>query len=133
MDINRFKAGDFHVGDELVYCVSRLGTRRSKVLGEALAHTVVTRVGRKWVYLSNDYRFDKTEDMIQDGYEVDGGRMVSPGVVYPSQEACESYHRVVRLVWLLKDKMQFGHRHEGVSPDDVLAAAKLLKVDLGEE
>jgi hypothetical protein len=86
----------------------------------------VHKVGRKWAEIDSGRRVDlKT-------LAVDGGEYSSPADCYLSREEYEAevrrnelFHRLVRRI---------GHLvNNGVTADDIVAAAKLLRVDLGEE
>ena len=84
----------------------------------------VTKVGRKWVALSNGDRFDPSTGA------VDGGNYSSPGSVWASRV---EYQRAVlrERAWQHFQKTIWNHRlANSVTVEDVLEAARLLGLKL---
>ena len=49
--------------------------------GKYKSNSIITAVGRKWIYFGKlNQRFDK------ETWKIDGGKYVSPGIVYPSEQ-----------------------------------------------
>ena len=81
----------------------------------------VTKVGRLWVYLSNDYRID-TQTL-----QGDGNGYSSPGCCWLSKEAYDDEVEARRVLSLIRDAVGYGK-----APCDAATAhqvAVLLKVD----
>lgn len=83
----------------------------------------VVKVGRKWVYLSNDKRVEKGETW------VDGAGYSSPGRLWESEAAWRESVEVSSLLRKIQDRCQYG-RAGDVSLDDARTAAGLLGVPL---
>lgn len=78
---------DYQVGQELYFVPNSMVSRRES------PHTVtITKVGRKWLTLSNYYRVDR------DDLRADGGNYSSPGRCWLSQEEYEKACRLA-LAW----------------------------------
>jgi hypothetical protein len=104
----------FEVGMELYFVYS--DSRR----GEPI-YVKVSKVGRKWVNLDNGYRFDKEDTVI------DGAGYSSPGRIYLSKEDYDNQCKKDLAIRAINKRTDF-YSYEGPSLEDVLAAAKLLKV-----
>ncbi len=86
----------------------------------------ITKVGRKWAYYGPVYRSDRFD--MGTGYD-DGGEYSPSGRVYPSMYEAE-LEGWMRSTWR---KLQGGMGHappEGVTQEDLEAAAKLLRVEV---
>ena len=105
------------VGQELLYVPAyhRKKPRMVKVI----------KVGRRWATLDNRSRIDMQT------LEADGGDYSSPGRCYNSPEEYEEHLRLYSLYGRLKDGLGWIPR-VGVTSDDVLQAAKLLRVGLSK-
>jgi hypothetical protein len=108
----------FIVGQELFWVWSNLSKTNQLV--------TVTKVGRKWVELSNFYRFD-----IKTGWG-DGKGRSSPGRIYLSEAAYDAEQLAdngVCLAFLrLKSLMQRSAPKKGVKIEDIYEAARLLNL-----
>jgi hypothetical protein len=80
----------------------------------------ITKIGKRWVYLDNDCRFDPEEGY---PYELDGGDWGSPGRVMLSREALDEYIKVEK-VWA-KVKTYF---QRWPTPPTDLTEAELLAI-----
>jgi hypothetical protein len=108
----------FIVGQELFWVWSDLSLTNQLV--------TVTKVGRKWVELSNFYRFD-----MQTGWG-DSKGYATPGRIYLSEAAYDAeqladmgvYHAFNRL----KSLMQRSAPKKGVKIEDIYEAARLLNL-----
>lgn len=89
---------------------------------------VITRVGRKWVYLQDDYRFD-AESMV-----IDGGRYPSPGRVYESREVYEAAAALQDKWSAMRFRVERTYTPPtGVTIEDIEQAARLLGIDLEKQ
>jgi hypothetical protein len=77
------------VGQELWF-VSSYNYARSIAPEERGEKTTVTKVGRKWVTLSNGHRVSREDN------HVDGGNYASPGEVYASKQAYLDWLRLLK-------------------------------------
>ena len=102
---------------------SRTGTGRG---------LVVTSVGRKWVQLglAESPQSALTYRVERGRRDVDGGQYSSPGNVYASEQAYND-HIALTVAWVKLGRAFVAREAPpGVVMDDILAAAKLLKVTL---
>lgn len=81
----------------------------------------VVKVGRKWVYLSNDQRVEKGETW------VDGAGYSSPGRLWESEAAWRESVEVSSLLCKIQKRCQYG-RAGDVSLGAARTAAELLGV-----
>jgi len=84
----------------------------------------VTKIGRKWVYLSCGGRVAK------DSIHLDGKGYCSPATLYVSEEAHDRHVATNRLLRILNTKTQFYQPPTSVSPADVIEAGRLIGIDL---
>jgi len=122
--VERFVNRVFRVGDELYY-----HPRDKRYTGRTVA---VTAVGRKWVSLSNHERFDRTQEMSCDYYAVDGRGYTPSGDVFVSKCAWSVGERVRLLLRDLSGKIERSDRRADLTPEDVLKAAKILRITLSD-
>ena len=86
---------------------------------------VVSKLGRKWVYIENGYyRFDV------DTWRVDGGKYMSPATIYESKETWgkevsleNAWRRFAENV-----RNQYGNIPIGATEEAIEQAAKLLNI-----
>ena len=109
----------FKVGQELwcVYNDRRIGQQHT---------TVVQKVGRKWIELSNSHRMN-AETM-----RLDGGNYSSPGMCYLSREEFEEIKQKNDAWRLFQRKVEWLSA-DNLCIDDIRAAAKLLQIDIDGE
>lgn len=88
----------------------------------------VRKVGRKWVTLSNGYRFDRTSDMWR---HVDGDGYSSPGKLWDTEQDYRRSLRIRGILRAIEEKFRFGNGAELLNLEDVEHAAALLGVDIG--
>ena len=87
--------------------------------------SVVSKVGRKWVYIYNGYyRFDV------DTWRVDGGGYSSPATIYESKEAWEKEARIENAWCQFAENVrnQYGTVPSGATEEAIEQAAKLLGI-----
>lgn len=82
----------------------------------------VTKVGRKWAQLDNNYR------IAIDNLIADGGIYSPPGRCYISQEAYESEVALNAAWHRFKRALDCRPVPDGISIDDIEAAHKLLNI-----
>ena len=87
--------------------------------------SVVSKVGRKWVYIGNGYyRFDV------DTWRVDGGKHMSPVTIYESKEAWEKKVSLENAWCRFAENVrnQYGTVPSGATEEAIEQAAKLLNI-----
>ena len=92
---------------------------------EAKAVTV-TKVGRKWATLDNYNRVD------METMEIDGGGYSSPGTCYLDRKVYEEQCRADKLLTKFYRKLGY-YVKQGVTAEDILQAAKLLRIEIEGE
>lgn len=107
-------ADKYTVGQELYFEWSPYSNRKGR--GEAVT---ITKIGRKWLELSNGFRVDKMRLV------ADGRGYSSPGTAYVSREDRESQIRLQAAWHNLRRRME-SHPGEGVTAERVAEAARLL-------
>lgn len=109
----------FKVGQELwcVYNDRRIGQQHT---------TVVQKVGRKWIELSNCHRMNAETMML------DGGNYSPPGRCFLSREEFEEIKQK-KDAWMLFQRKAYWLIPDKFCIDDIRAAAKLLRIDLDGE
>ena len=113
-------ANQYTVGQELYFEWSRYSSRNGR--GEAVT---ITRVGRKWLELSNGHRVDKARLV------ADGRGHSSPGTAYLSRTDREANVRLHEAWRRLQNQMAVTQPGEGVTAERVAEAARLLGVSEG--
>lgn len=108
----------FEVGMELYFVPSDPRRQKNQLVK-------VEKVGRKWVNLDNGYRFDKEAKY---GMWVDGGEYSSPGRLYLSKEDYDKDCKKDSALRAINKRTEMYRSREDLTLEDVLAAAKLLKV-----
>ena len=86
---------------------------------------VVSKVGRKWVYIDNGYyRFDV------DTWRVDGGKHMSPATIYESKETWEKEESLENAWRRFAENVrnQYGTVPSGATEEAIEQAAKLLGI-----
>jgi len=101
------------------------GDRVYAVTQNIRRYTEVCKVGRIWVECNHYGRFDK-----QTG-RIDGGRYSSPGRVYRTEEEYLERIELETLIRRLRNLLT-QIPNDGVTADDIRAAAKLLRIELPE-
>lgn len=107
------------VGDKL-WCVSNRnhGYRKTE-------EVTVTKVGRTWVYLSNELRINPKTMW------ADGGQYSSPAVCYPSKEIWQDEKEASRVMSLIRDQIGFGK--PTVNAETAHKIAELLGIKIKEQ
>ena len=106
------------VGQKLFYMPNR-GYGR-KVIGYEVE---VTKVGRKWAYIGDRFRFD-IESM-----EVDGGQYVSPGNLYLSEADCIAADELDKDWSDLRESLaRLGCRHKDITHNDMAIVRSALQL-----
>lgn len=123
--VERFVSRDFRVGDELYY-----RTRDRRGYGSGVVR--VESVGRKWVQLSNNHRFDKTQELRADFFPVDGGNYAVDGDVFVSEGVWRIGEQVRNMLRRLADQIRMPERRDDLTPDDVMRAAEILRVSISD-
>jgi hypothetical protein len=103
----------FAVGQSLVFAPYG---KRHEVLD-----LTVTKIGRKWVTLSNDYRFDPAT------LRVDGQGYTSPGRMYLSRDEYNTAVAITEAWRLMQNAIDYVPP-PGVTVADIEAARKLLRI-----
>ena len=88
----------------------------------------VEQVGRKWAYLD---KFNKSRIYIA-SLKVDGGEYSSPGQCYLSKEDYEKEREFYQTFAKFKSKVASLYAKK-VTLESIAEAAKILKIDMGEE
>lgn len=86
---------------------------------------VVSKLGRKWVYIENGYyRFDV------DTWRVDGGKYMSPATIYESKETWEKKVSLENAWRQFAENVrnQYGNIPIGATEEAIEQAAKLLNI-----
>lgn len=112
-------ADKYTVGQELYFEWGRYSSRNGG--GEDVT---ITRVGRKWLELSNGHRVDKVQLV------ADGRGYSSPGTAYVSREERESQVRL-QAAWRDLRKRMESLPGNGVTAERVAEAARLLGLSEG--
>ena len=107
-------AGHYSVGQELYFEWSPYSRRRGG--GETVT---ITKVGRKWMELSNGHRVDKVR-LVADGREYS-----SPGTAYVSRADREAQVRLLDAWRTLRVRMEV-MPGDGVTTERIAEAARLL-------
>lgn len=119
----------FTVGQK-VYVTLNSYNRTAKEEIEAFE---VKSAGRKWITIVSgwkEYKFDPTNKW-NNGYQLDGGKYSSPGLVYLSREEIELKNEKEELCSQLRDLCSvYGSKFQNVSNENMKKAIALLK---GEE
>lgn len=89
-------------------------------------YRVITKVGRKWISYGEGYDRNRFNAVT---LRVDGGKYSSPGEVYISEGAYYAEHEAKFYMRNLAAKI-FHIPQTGVQTCDILAAAKLLHIEL---
>lgn len=89
------------VGDSLLF----VRLRYLRQGGPDVYDVTVTKIGRRWVYLSNDYRIDA------ETWAADAGEYISPGTCHTSREAYEAALQA-EAEWELLKRCVAGHAPE---------------------
>jgi hypothetical protein len=113
----------FKVGDTLYYVPRDNRYWRNEPV-------TITKVGRKWCVLSNNRRFDRTDDKYW--MYVDGGEYSSPGTLYRSSEDYEEYRERKLLLEDLTRHLAYGSTPMLASLQDIRKAAVLLGMNIVE-
>ena len=120
--MNAARFPDLKVGDQLalIYVGHRQGDRPIEYA------VIVSKIGRRWVYLKDrGERFD-----IEDGI-VDAGEYASNGRVYRSRAEFNTAVALRQHWQTLKSNLQYGRVPPGLTFEKLEEAARLLGVDLG--
>lgn len=113
-------AKQYEVGQSLYWVSNR------QVRGSTTKEAVtITKIGRRWMDISNGHRIDKQT------LWADSGNYTSPGMCYASEADYLAKIEAERLFLLLARRMGY-HPQSGVTADDIRAAAALLGLDLEE-
>jgi len=93
-------------------------------------NVTVTKVGRKWVTLSNGFRFDKTSRWWR---RTDGSGYSSPGTIWDSEDRYRESLVVSKILDAIRHQLQFSRMDDmKVTATDAIHAAKLLGVEVGQ-
>lgn len=90
----------------------------------------ITKIGSRWITLSNTLRIDRTSDQWR---HVDGGIYSSPGVLWYNEQEYLECMMVKRIIRAIERKFQFTYSPSSVlnvSLDNAKQAAKLLGVEV---
>lgn len=88
----------------------------------------VSKIGRRWITLSDGNRFDCTSD---DWRIVDGGGYSSPGRLWDSERHFENSQRVREILNAIEHRFRLGREDCNVTLENATEAARLLGVDCG--
>lgn len=99
---------------------------RNRTGRSGLSPVQIEKIGRKWVALSNRYRFDRTNADL----ELDGDGYSPPGRVYLSQEAYEIETAIQAAWWNIRRQIDRCYRApEGVTAEAIQQATALLGLE----
>lgn len=115
----------YQVGDKLWY----VANNRRQSSGSQY-EVIVTKVGRKWIYVAPDSDSRVEFRIDPDTLWADGGRYTSPGKCYSSKEVYEEEMYSMKLFQELRRKMEHS---KDVGSKEVLKAAKILGYTLESE
>jgi hypothetical protein len=87
----------------------------------------ISKIGRKWVTLSDGNRFDRTSENWRN---VDGAGYSSPGRLWDSTEQYEEYSLVRQIIDAIQRRFRFGRDSENVSLENARQAARLLGLEV---
>lgn len=110
-------ADHYSVGQELYFEWSPYSRRRGS--GETVT---ITKVGRKWIELSNGHRVDKVRLV------ADGQKSMSPGTAYVSRADREAQVRRLNAWRTLRARMD-AMPGDGVTAERIAEAARLLGLE----
>jgi hypothetical protein len=91
-------------------------------------HVTVSKIGRRWVTLSDGNRFDRTSDNWR---IVDGGGYSSPGRLWDSEQQFKDSQKVREILNAIEQRFRFGREYCNVTLEDAVQAARLLGVEVG--
>jgi hypothetical protein len=107
----------YQVGQSLYFAPTMRSHRSAR-------DVTITVVGRKWITLSNNMRFELGKT------EIDGEGYASPGAVFPSKEAFELHDSLLRKWRLLQKSVALVFEPPaGVAKEDIVQAMRLLCLD----
>ena len=95
----------------------------AQYLREQPKEVTVTKIGRKWAYLSNNQRID-TENLI-----VDGGDYIPSGSVYLSKEEYDRLRDISAAWSKLRMDLQYSSLKMGITVEHITEARVLLGLD----